>query len=412
MPRLRRIHYAWVIVFLGFLSVLGAHGFGRFAYPLILRDMKTSLDLTYTQMGLIATANFVGYLTLATLGGALASKHGSRLVIALSALLMGFSMICIGLSNNFLQVLAFSLITGLGNGGVYLPAVALPSIWFAMKYRGRATGYVTAGIGAGFAVGGIVVPLILRTYLAAGWRYAWYYLGAALLAIGLIDYVLLRNRPEDVGLKPLGAEEAATSSNPSTSSALQWSLVYRSKEIWLVGLVYFMYGFSYIIYITYFAAYLEEAFAWSKELIGLLWFILGMLSISSGATWGYVSDVMGRKYGIALAYLTLSLSYLLYALALPPYGLYASAVIFGLAAWSIPTLAVVAAADYVSPELRSAAAGFVTLFFGIGQAIGPTVGGLIKDLTGFFANAFYLASLVAFIGAVGALFLRRPPAQR
>ena len=125
-----------------------------------------------------------------------------------------------------------------------------------------------------------------------------------------------------------------------------------------------------------------------------------------------MSDMLGRKYGIALAYAVLSLSYLLYALALPPYGLYASAIIFGLAAWSVPTLAVVAAADYVSPELRSAAAGFVTLFFGIGQAVGPAVGGYIRDATGLFANAFYLASLVAFIGAVGALFLKKPPTQR
>ncbi len=414
MPRSRQLHYAWIIVALGFLSVLGAHGFGRFAYSLILRDMMLSLGLNYFQMGLIATANLIGYVTLATVGGALASKYGSRLVISLSALLMGVSMICIGLSNNFLQVLACSLVTGLGNGGVYLPAVALPSIWFAMKYRGRATGYVTAGIGMGFAIGGIAVPLILKTYLAAGWRYAWFYLGSALLAIGLVDYLFLRNRPEDLGLRPLGVEEgsAAAPSPSSSSSALRWGLVYRSKEIWMVGLVYFMYGFSYIIYITYFAAYLEEAFAWPKELIGLLWSTLGILSISSGVTWGYVSDVIGRKYGIALAYAVLSLSYLLYALALPPYGLYASAIIFGLAAWSVPTLAVVAAADYVSPELRSAAAGFVTLFFGIGQAVGPAVGGYIRDATGLFANAFYLASLVAFIGAVGALFLKKPTAQR
>ena len=136
MSKAGRLHYAWVVVALGFLSVLGAHGFGRFAYSLILRDMMLSLGLNYFQMGLIATANLVGYVTLATVGGALASKYGSRLVISLSALLMGVAMICIGLSSSFLQVLVCSIVTGLGNGGVYLPAVALPSIWFAMKYRG------------------------------------------------------------------------------------------------------------------------------------------------------------------------------------------------------------------------------------------------------------------------------------
>jgi len=377
---------------------------------LILRDMKVALNLDYFQMGLIATANFIGYLTLATIGGALASKYGSRKVISLSALVMGVTMILTGLSNSFIEVLVWRFITGLGNGGAYLPAMALPSIWFAMKLRGRATGYVSAGIGVGFALAGIIVPPILISYGEAGWRFAWFYLGAVLLVIALIDSLFLRNKPEDVGLKPLGLEEGEVRSGGGGSS-LRWGLVYKSKEIWMVGLVYFMYGFSYIIYVTFFSAYLEEVFMWSKEAAGGLWFIVGLLSILSGIIWGWVSDVLGRKYGMALAYAVLALSYVLYALAIPPYGLYASALIFGIAAWSIPTVAVVAAADYVGPELRSAAAGFVTLFFGIGQAIGPAVGGFAIEATKVFANAFYIASLVAFIGALGSLLLKKPPAK-
>ncbi len=377
---------------------------------MILRDMKVALNLDYFQMGLIATANFIGYLTLATIGGALASKYGSRKVISLSALVMGVTMILTGLSNSFIEVLVWRFITGLGNGGAYLPAMALPSIWFAMKLRGRATGYVSAGIGVGFALAGIIVPPILISYGEAGWRFAWFYLGAVLLVIALIDSLFLRNKPEDVGLKPLGLEEGEVRSGGGGSS-LRWGLVYKSKEIWMVGLVYFMYGFSYIIYVTFFSAYLEEVFMWSKEAAGGLWFIVGLLSILSGIIWGWVSDVLGRKYGMALAYAVLALSYVLYALAIPPYGLYASALIFGIAAWSIPTVAVVAAADYVGPELRSAAAGFVTLFFGIGQAIGPAVGGFAIEATKVFANAFYIASLVAFIGALGSLLLKKPPAK-
>jgi MFS family permease len=407
---LRRLHYAWVVVFMGFLTVLGAHGFGRFAYSLVLTDMRAALNLDFFQMGLIATANFIGYLALATIGGALASKYGSRRVIALSALMMGVSMILTGLSRSFLEVLVWRFITGLGNGGAYLPAMALPSIWFALKLRGRATGCVSAGIGAGFALAGVVVPAVLLSYGEVGWRYAWFYLGAALLAISLIDFLFIRDRPEDLGLKPLGLEGGVAQSVGGGSS-LRWGLVYRSKEVWMVGLVYFMYGFSYIIYVTFFSAYLETVFRWGKEAAGGLWSLVGLLSIVSGILWGWVSDVLGRRYGMALAYSVLALSYLLYALALPPYGLYASAIAFGVTAWSVPTVAVVAAADYVGPELRSAAAGFVTLFFGIGQAIGPSLGGYAIETTRVFANAFYIAFLVSAVGALGSLLLRRPPAK-
>lgn len=59
-------------------------------------------------------------------------------------------------------------------------------------------------------------------------------------------------------------------------------------------------------------------------------------------------------------------------------------------------------------EVGPSRAGFITLFFGIGQAIGPYVGGLFADMTGSFTLAFILASGVSVIGAVGSLALRSP----
>ncbi|MCX8205483.1 MAG: MFS transporter, partial [Candidatus Nezhaarchaeota archaeon] len=222
-----KVHYAWVIVLLGFLTVLGAHGFGRFAYSLVLTDMMQELRLDESQMGLIATFNFIGYLALATIGGALASRYGSRRVISLSALVMGVAMILTGLSKSFGEVALWRFVTGVGNGGAYLPAMALPSVWFAFRMRGRATGLVSAGIGAGFAIAGFLVPAVLSIHQELGWRYAWFYMGSALLAIFAIDLALVRNRPEDVGLAPLGAEGGGLSHSSSSAGSLAWGTVYR-----------------------------------------------------------------------------------------------------------------------------------------------------------------------------------------
>lgn len=402
------IHYSWIILLSSFITVLGAHGFGRFAYSLILRDMKIALNLDYFQMGLIATANFIGYLALATIGGALASKYGSRIIIVSSTIAMGISMILTGMANSFIELIIYRFITGLGNGGAYLPAMALPSIWFALKYRGRATGVVTAGIGVGFASTGIIIPMLVSGYGDDGWRYTWIILGVALLVISILDYLVIRDRPEDIGTKPYGAEDEETIATNKVDNGLKWGEVYRSGNIWYVGIVFFMYGLSYIIYITFFSAYLEDIFLWGKTLIGELWFTLGILSIFSGIIWGWISDKLGRKYAICMAYTTLATSYLLFAAAIYPYGLYLSPIIFGIAAWSIPTLAIVTAADYVSPELRSAAAGFVTLFFGIGQVIGPSIGGYIINTTKNFAAAFYISFAISLLGAALALFLKKP----
>jgi len=413
------------------LAAVGAHGFGRMSYTLILPEMREGLGLTYTQAGLLATGNLVGYLVFAVIGGFLASKYGSRRVISLSLVLMGICMLLTGIANSFGWAFAMRLLTGLGNGGAYVPAMALGSIWFTMRRRGFATGIVSGGIGLGTLLGGLIVPSVLLAYGAAGWRYSWYYLGGAVLIIALICYFLLRDRPEDLGLEQVGASTPLKSlgeqnpsppspSNPSPQSSataekkappgLQWGLVYKVKEVWYLGLVYLAYGFSYVIYMTFFKAFLSDEMGLSVALASHLWALVGGLSIFCGVIWGGISDRLGRKRGAALAYLTLALSYLIFALFHTLPAFYVSIFLFGLSAWSIPTIMAAAAGDYVGPRLAPAGLGFITLFFGIGQALGPYVAGYLRDLTETFVFSFILATSVSLVGMVGSLLLKKPAA--
>ena len=88
---------------------------------------------------------------------------------------------------------------------------------------------------------------------------------------------------------------------------------------------------------------------------------------------GGISDRLGRAKGAALVYLALSASYLIFALVKSDGGLYGSALLFGLCAWSIPTIMAATAGDFVGPRLAPAGLGFVTLFFAAGQAVGPWI---------------------------------------
>jgi sugar phosphate permease len=411
MGRKRVIHYGWIVMAMGLLTTIGAHGFGRMAYTLILPPMKDGLQFTYTQLGLLATGNFIGYLSLAIIGGFLASKFGTRIVIALALALMGITMILTGLAQSLGFAFVMRLLTGFGNGAAYVPAMALGSAWFAAKRRGFATGIVSGGIGAGTLLSGLIVPSILTAYGPAGWRFSWYYLGGAVLVISLITYTFIRSRPEERGLSPIGHEEE-TLPEPQTggekAKSLQWGLVYRVKGMWYLGFVYFMYGFSYIIYMTFFAAYLIKEMGLSQAQAGGLWALVGGLSAFCGVIWGGLSDLLGRKYGSALAYLTLAVAYTVFALIKSPTGFYLSAIIFGLTAWSIPTIMAATAGDYVGARLAPAGLGFITLFFGIGQALGPYVGGKLADITQSFMVPFLLASGVSLLGTVTSLYLKKP----
>ena len=208
-----------------------------------------------------------------------------------------------------------------------------------------------------------------------------------------------------------GNREAGAATEGKRSGSLQWSLVYRVREVWLLGFVYFLYGFSYVIYMTFFKAFLTDEIGLAGAKASALWALVGVLSIFCGVIWGGISDFLGRKRGAALAYVVLACSYLIFAYFDSMSAIYLSVILFGLSAWSIPTIMAAAVGDCVGPLLAPAGVGFITLFFGIGQAFGPALGGYIGDTWGTFTLAFTVGAFISLLGAVAALFLRRPAAN-
>jgi len=407
-----KLHYGWIVIFMGLLTTIAAHGFGRMSYTIILPAMKDGLSFNYTQLGLLGTGNFIGYLTMAIIGGFLAARFGTRIVITLALVLMGFTMMLTGLAQSFGFAFAMRLLTGLGNGASYVPAMALGSAWFAMQKRGFATGIVSAGIGTGTLISGLVVPRILAAFGPNGWRFSWYLLGGAVLVIAGVVFLFVRSRPEEKGLLQVGAEKLPPTSpapaDEKKAAPFQWTGIIKMGSMWYLGLVYFFYGLSYIIYMVFFAAYLVKEMGFTQEAAGGLWALVGGLSIFCGVIWGGISDKLGRSKGAALAYLVLGVAYIIYALVKVPLGLYLSAVVFGLTAWSIPTIMAAAAGDFVGPRLAPAGLGFITLFFGIGQALGPALGGYLADATRSFKVPFLVAGAISLIGMVLSLYLKKP----
>ena len=394
----RMVHYAWIIAFTGTLVLILSHGFGRMSYSVILGSMKEGLSLSYTQIGFIGTGNFIGYLCLAVIGGFLAARFGVRRVLFISLLVMGVSLFLTGLSNSFSFAFLMRLITGMGNAGSYIPMVALPTAWFAAQKRGLATGIVTLGTGTGLSITGLILPRFISIYGTDGWRYAWYLLGIIVFAGAFACYALLRDRPEEKGLTMYGGDEEIKASGKITIFSV-WKDVVGKKEIWKLGIVYFMYGFSYIIYLTFIIAFLTKEIGLTSKSAGEIFAVLGFFAIFCGVIWGGISDIVGRRLGTMFAYVALALANIILLFWINPVCFYISAILFGLTAFSVPVIMAAATGDAVGGRLAPAALGFITLFFGIGQAIGPAVAGWLKDTTGTFSYAFALSAFLAITGA-------------
>ena len=396
---------------MGVLVVFGALGLARFGYSLILPPMQTALDLSNTQAGGLVTANLLGYVIFSAVGGALAAHYRVRHIIAIGLLAAGLGMLFTGLAGGFVSAVVWRALTGMGSGASNVPVTALMTAWFTARRRGLATGIVVSGSSVAIIITGPLVPRLLDVYGESGWRASWFLFGAVTIGLAICSYIVLRDRPGEVGQGLLGAD-SATGELAATRSGdgVHWKDVYRLPIVWHLGLVYIAFGFSYIIYMTFFAKSLMADGGYTKDAAGTLFMWVGWFSLFSGLIWGSVSDVIGRKRALIIVYLVHAVAFALFGLWPSPSGYSISAVLFGLAAWSIPAIMAAACGDLLGPRLAPVAFGFITLFFGLGQAIGPSVAGALADALGTFGPAYVLAAIVSLIGAGGVLALRAAPA--
>jgi len=403
----KRFFYGWIVLAVSVFVVFGSLGLARFGYTLVLPAMQKGLGLANTEAGMLATANLIGYLLLSAAGGALASRFGPRAVISTGLAIAGFGMLMTGFAEGFLMVALWRGLTGIGSGASNVPVMGLMSSWFGKQKRGFAAGIAASGSSVALIMLGPGVPRLLSFFGDYGWRVCWFLLGGITLIIALGTVILLRNHPSQKGVKALGADETDEKRHANTShQSPGLGSVYSSPAIWYMGLIYVAFGFSYIIYVTFYFKYLLAEGGYSREAAGNLFMLIGWLSLLCGVIWGTVSDHIGRKYTLAIVYMLQAISFTLFALWTQPAGFLLSTVLFGLTAWSIPAIMAATCGDVLGAKMAPAALGFITLFFGIGQAVGPSVAGAIADVTGSFSPVFLLAGGVAVVGAIGSLFIR------
>lgn len=398
-----KIHYGWIILILAMLTVFNSQGLARFGYTMILPSMQEGLGLSNARAGALATGNFCGYLALALIAGILASRFSPRRVIVISLFIVGLTMALTGTARGMISALIWRTLTGMGSGGCFVPIMGILAAWFAKKRRGMATGLAVGGSSLGLILTGPLVPYLLRVTGENGWRWAWAIIGGcALLCCGIIG-LLLRDKPQEFNLSPLGIN--GDTENSAENKSASWAEIYKSRTVWHLAFIYSTYGFSYIIFATFFAKYLQSEVGLTKEASGRLWLIVGWLSLGCGFLWGWVSDVLGRKQALFLVSIIQGCVYMIFALWKSPGGALASSIIFGLTAWSIPAIMAAACGDHLGSRLVPAALGFITLFFGIAQALGPWVAGIMADSFGSFSPALVVAAVIAWLGAADSVVL-------
>ncbi|MFA7381811.1 MAG: MFS transporter [Desulfurivibrionaceae bacterium] len=403
MERKSAIHYGWHIVWTGTFCIFACLGLGRFALGMILPAMGKSLHLSYSQMGLVGTVNFAGYLIAVLFCGALVDRLGYRRLIAMALAAIGLTMISIGRSSSFAVILICYTITGMGSGAANVPMMGLVSQWFAKSHRGQAAGFVVIGSGFAILLSGWLVPFLNHLGGAEGWRLSWQVLGGIILLVAGLCLIMLRNSPQEKNLLPLGeirkdAAEVLTENKISI----------RLRDIVQLGGLYFLFGYTYVIYATFIVTALIQEHGFSEAEAGSFWSLVGGLSLLSGPVFGTLSDRIGRKYTLAIVFTIQTMAYLLVSRPLSTPFLYLSIGCFGVVAWSIPSIMAALAGDYAGPRMAARIFGLITFIFALGQIAGPSVAGLLAEKTLSFGSSFFMAACFTAIGVALALSLRAP----
>lgn len=397
------VHYAWIVAGIAMLVLLGSIGLARFAFGMIIPGMAADLGLDYSQQGFLGASYFVGYLAVMAVLPWLAPKIGTRRLCTGGLVLVALSLAALSVGRDYVFLSLSYLVTGLGSGAAFIGAMSLPSLWFHTSHRARAAGVATAGAGIGILVSGLIVPKMPGLFGLMPWQTVWLAFAVLCLAFAALAMVFVRNRPAELGLTPYGRleEGAAVSSGSGLGIGNRWPILLH------LGAIYFLFAITCLTYTTFVVTTMVDEFAVAKPTAGVLWSILGALSIFSGALFGSVADRMGLRVGMAATLTVQGAAFALVALGTGTYGLYLSVVLFGLSAWSMPSIIAAAAGDYLGPEAAAAGFAVLTLMFAVGQVLGPAGAGILAEWTGGFAVSYSIAVGLNALAVLLCLFVKR-----
>ncbi len=367
------------LLFTGFFIQLTTMSFGRFVYTLIMPSMMETLGFSPTRMGLLGTGIVAGYLLFSYGSGKCSNLIGPGRTVKLSVALVQVSLLCLGSFSRYTALLLASIGLGAGAAGSYIPLIHMLNCRFSSK--GKAFGIVMGGAGAGIVLCGYLVPPLLSLSDMLGYRLSWYVLGAVNLIVMIASLVFLKTGEEGRGRSAEDKKEKILDS-------------YRGNApLILVTVIYFLLGFAYIIYVTYFGTYAIVEAGYSEKSTGFMWSLFGVNMIYSGLLWGAFADRSEKTTIVLIPGALLALSVGIVLVPVKPL-FYVSTFLFGLSFMGYITLIASLMSGMVRTGNLGMFFGAATLIHGGGQVFAAFLGGYLYDLTGTFRIPFLLSLAV------------------
>ena len=395
--------YGWIIAVLAFFA-LSTFGI-RISFGAYFTTWEEEFLIGRTAVALISTLGWVSFAVFQPLVGKLIDQYGSRIILTLSVLLIGATLLLSAVATQFWQLtVLMGVIASIGFAGTSsVTATTLVAHWFVEK-RGLVLGFVTSGMAVGHL---IVVPVTLYLIANYDWRLSMLIMGLSMtFLLAPLCYIFVRSKPEEMGLHPYGEggpktapEEILKPAKPlrgaivAAPQKLNLLTVFKQRIFWQLTVPYFFCGFTDVGLIGSHFIPFAEGRGFSLTIIALVFSTVAVMNIFGTIGTGYMSDKLHRSKLLASIYIMRGLIFILLLTAQSPLSLFIFAVVYGITEMAsiAPTssLCVHLFKDYGIGTIFS----FVFVGHHLGAAFGSFFAGLSYDITGSYVFIIILSIL-------------------
>jgi ACS family glucarate transporter-like MFS transporter len=304
----------WLLI--GWLFVLSAVAFlDRVNLSIAGPRLAADYHLTDVQFGLLSTVFLLGYALFQTPAGWLSDRWGPRRVLAGGVIWWGIftaltAAVPTGLRKPLLLLLLARFLLGAGEAVMYPCSNQFVARWIPTQERGLANGLIFAGVGVGSAASPSLITYIMIHH---DWRTSFSICALLGLAVGLIWNLISRDSPEQHPLvsaselavirsgltfaKQVPGDGTQPSGQKHPSAPVPWSSILKHREVWLITLSYFGYGYVAWIFFAWFFIYLARVRGMNLK-SSAFYATLPFLAMALGcAVGGLVADFLTKRVG-------------------------------------------------------------------------------------------------------------------
>ncbi|NLG87221.1 MAG: MFS transporter, partial [Firmicutes bacterium] len=361
-------------------------------YPM-LEVIADEFSLSGTATGFITSTYFFLYVAMQVPAGLLGDRLGLKRVLVLFYLLGAGALLFLGLSaSSYILLIILVGLHGIGMGAFYPTSYGINIGTVPKEYRGLASAVINSGMSIGTALGLVFSgPIYMKT---GSWRLPFLLLAVPTL---LVPILFRKYLPEP-------NKSNANTRSANTDQGVDLKRILADKDLWALNLSAFCAGYGFWVALTWGPSFFATERALELTAAGVLTALPALSAIPAALFVGRLSDKLGRRR-LALTLYPLqavTIFALAYVKSLPV--LVGALIFYGIVGRTVSDTVIVSwFGDHVSqksPHALGAAVGVFNLVGMSSAVIAPLISGLVKDLTGSLAGAFYLGALIVLAGMI------------